>query len=137
MNSKQQYRRKANRVVAIQMNFENAAAGDDNTSLFKYHAWGDVQKCKPYDWVVNNNGEVYTIDDESFQDTYEELSLGVYAKVSSVWAKEASEDGKVKTKEGYTHFKKGDMIVSNDEKFLDQYAMSKEKFFELYEGEPL
>lgn len=127
-----QYTRKANNVAAVQLNFTNG--DDDRISLFKYHKWGDVQKCKPGDWVVYNQGETYTIDKESFESTYEQVSLGVYKKVSSVWAKEASEDGKLKTKEGYTHFKEGDMIVSNDAEFDDSYAMSREKFDELYES---
>lgn len=128
LNDIQKYKRKPNLVVAVQLNFDI-----DNSILFKYKKWGDIQSAKPNDWVVNNEGEVYTIDDESFNQTYEFISLGCYTKVGYVWATEAPSDGKVKTKEGYTHYKKGDMIVSNDEKFDDQYAMTSSKFFSLYE----
>ena len=123
------YKRKPNLVSAIQLRFDT----DNIECLFKYNKWGDTQSCKPNDWVIENNGEVYTIDNESFQNTYQAITPGRYSKIAYVWAKEALSDGKVKTKEGFTHYQKGDMIVSNDEKFLDQYAMSKEQFLELYE----
>jgi hypothetical protein len=123
------YRRKSNLVSAIQLRFET----DNEKCLFNYHKWGDEQTCKPYDWVVENNGETYTIDNNSFQSTYQLVTPGKYTKIAYVWAKEAESDGKIKTKEGFTHYKRGDMIVANDPNFLDQYAMSQEQFYELYD----
>ena len=123
------YRRKPNLVTAIQLNFDTR----DKECLFTYNKWGDVQTCKPNDWVVNNENEVYTIDNDSFKQTYQLVTSGRYTKVAHVWAREALYSGKISTKEGFTHFNVGDMIVSNDPDFIDQYAMTKEKFFELYE----
>lgn len=122
------YRRKPNLVSAIQLKFET-----NEPVLFNYIKWGGTQSCKPGDWLLENDGEVYTVDAESFASTYEEVTPGRYTKVAFVWAKEALDDGKVKTKEGFTHYFAGDIIVSNDPDFEDQYAMTKEKFSELYE----
>jgi hypothetical protein len=112
-------------VTAVQLNLDF-----DGIS---YTKWGDTQKAKPGDWLVNNGGEVYTVDQESFAATYTEQSPGVFAKTGSVWAYEAQNDGTIPTKEGTSEFKTGDFLVFNDEGLLDGYCMSAEKFHQLYE----
>jgi hypothetical protein len=57
----------------------------------------------------------------------------VYEKVSRVWAAVADEDGVVATQEGETHYRAGDVLVFNDSAGEDGYAMSRDKFDELYE----
>ena len=66
------------------------------------------------DWLVNNGGDVYTVERETFERTYRMVSPGVYVKIQPVWARVADEDGKIQTKEGETHYEAGDMIVFND-----------------------
>jgi hypothetical protein len=118
------YRKKPSlTIAAVQLNLE--------TEGFTYNKWGGVQTCKAQDWLVNNDGEAYTIDNESFRATYQEVSPGVYFKTGIVTAKVAEEDGSVDTKEGKTTYKAGDYIVYNSED--DAYAISAEKFNSLYE----
>jgi hypothetical protein len=45
-------------VVAVQL--------DLDTDGFTYQKWGIVQRCKPGDWIVNNDGDYYTVDKETF-----------------------------------------------------------------------
>jgi hypothetical protein len=104
------------------------------THLFKYHKWGDTQQCKPYDWLVRTHtGEVYTIDEKSFLNTYTPISDVHYEKTVGVYAHQSDEDGSIKTKEGITHYKAGDWIVFNDKELTDGYAISDDKFRKLYE----
>lgn len=112
-------------ITAVQLNLD--------TEGFNYEKWGSTQKCKAGDWLVNNDGETYTIDKESFENTYRYISPGVYVKPCVVWAKLALEDGWMNTKEGMTEYTKGDMVVYNDEALTDGYAMSFEKFDSMYE----
>ena len=65
-------------VVAIQLNLE--------TEGISYQKWGGPQHCKAGDRLVNNQGEVYSIDAGSFAATYREVSPGLYEKVATVWA---------------------------------------------------
>jgi len=46
----------ASRVVAVQLELE--------TDGFTYRKWGGTQTCKAGDWIVNANGEFYTVDRE-------------------------------------------------------------------------
>ena len=63
---RKRYRRKPGQpVVAVQLKVE--------TEGFAYRKpeWGDeVQRCKANDWIVDNDGEVYTVNAESFARTY-------------------------------------------------------------------
>ena len=115
----------ASQVVAVQLDLE--------TDGFTYQKWGGTQRCKPGDWLVDNRGDVYTIDADTFARTYEELSPGVYEKVAPVWARQATEGGAIATKEGSTRYEPGDYLVFNDPERQDGYAMSEEKFGSLYE----
>lgn len=113
------------RVIAIKLNLE--------TKGFSYKKWGETQVCKPGDWIVYNNDETYTVDNETFLKTYKQVSFGVYAKNNHIWAETAQHSGAIKTKEGETHFKSGDYLVYNDIERKDGYAITHEVFNKLYE----
>lgn len=114
--------------------FITAVRLDLDTDGFTYQKWGGTQRCKRGDWLVNNKGDVYTIDAETFDHTYRMVSPGLYEKSRPVWAEEASESGTIQTKEGATAYDAGDYLVFNDPDRKDGYAMKAEKFHELYEA---
>ena len=118
-------RRAATSITAVQLNLDM----DD----FTYQKWGGVQTAKAGDWLVNNGDDVYTVNAATFESTYRSVSPGVYQKTQPVWAREAEADGSIQTKEGETHYRVGDMIVFNDPDEEDGYAVTAEKFNELYE----
>ncbi len=118
-------RRKRTAVTAVQL--------DLDTEGFVYRKWGGLQRCKRGDWLVNNQGDVYTIDGETFERTYRLVSPGVYAKDASVWAEQAEKSGTIQTKEGSTDYSAGDFLVFNDPNGQDGYAMTGETFHSLYE----
>jgi len=120
------YRKRENQfVVAVQLELE--------TDGFRYNKWGAVQQCHRGDWLVNNGGDVYTINEDSFASTYREVKPGQYVKTTPVWAYVAVDAGKVQTKEGTTEYKRGDYWVANNPDGSDAYAVSKDKFEEMYE----
>jgi hypothetical protein len=126
MSQRRRYRRKPDQyVVAVQLKLDTAG--------FTYRKWGGEQRCKAGDWVVDSDGEVYTVDAESFARTYRQLRPGAYIKTAPVWAAVSGEEGAVSTKEGGTHHTAGDYVVSNEEDGSDSYAMPAERFHELYE----
>ncbi|SDN42619.1 hypothetical protein SAMN04489798_0276 [Pseudomonas arsenicoxydans] len=126
MSDRKRYRRKPSQpIVAVQLKLD--------TDGFKYHKWGGEQRCKANDWLVDNGGEVYTVDAESFARTYTALTLGTYVKTSRVWAERAVSAGRVTTNEGSTGYEAGDWLVSNGEDGSDAYSISAEKFEKLYE----
>ena len=106
---------------------------DLDTEGFAYQKWGGTQRCRRGDWLVNNNGDTYTIDAETFDRTYHEVSPGVFEKKSTVWAMQADEAGTIQTKEGSTAYEAGDYLVFNDPGGKDGYAMKPETFYGLYE----
>jgi hypothetical protein len=87
-------KKKVSRVIAVQL--------DLDTDGFNYQKWGGTQSCKAGDWLVNNDGDVYTVDRDTFARTYCAVSPGVYEKVAPVWAEVAEHPGQIKTKEGLT-----------------------------------
>ena len=97
-----------------------------------YRKWGTEQRAKPGDWIVDNEGDVYSVDADVFARTYRPSGAGTYVKAAPVWARRAAEGGSVKTKEGVTHYEAGDYLVSNDSDGLDEYAVSAAKFESLY-----
>src|SRR5215471_5643755 len=95
------YVKRANQaVVAVQLALE--------TTGFSYRKWGSVQTCKAGDWIVNNGGDIYTVDRGTFERTYSQTGSGTYVKVAPVWAEIAQEAGCVQTKAGATHYRAGD-----------------------------
>ena len=124
----QQYRRR-------ERTFVTAVRLDLNTDGFTYLKWGDTQRCKQGDWLVNNQGDVYTIDAQTFERTYQMVSPGLYEKVAPVWAEVAAEAGTIATKEGSTAYLAGDYLVFNTPDRKDGYAMKAETFCQLYESD--
>ncbi len=126
MGERRRYRKKADQfIVAVQLNVE--------TDGFVYQKWGSEQRCKPGDWLVDNQGDVYTVDRDTFDQTYVQKSPGVYIKKTPIWAERATEPGKVATKEGYSQYQAGDYLVSNNQDGSDAYCISAEKFEAMYE----
>jgi hypothetical protein len=126
MPGRRRYRRRPDHyVVAVQL--------DLDTPGFTFRKWGAEQRCKRGDWVVDNDGDVYTVDREVFARTYRKLRPGTYQKTTPVWAEVASADGSVATKEGRSHYRAGDYVVSNDERGGDLYCVPAAKFEAMYE----
>lgn len=122
----QRFRKRPNQyIVALRL--------DLDTDGFDYRKWGGIQHCKAGDWLVNNGGDVYTVDAESFAKTYRAVANGYYVKTAPVWAEVASEAGSVETKEGESHYQAGDYLVSNSEDGSDRYCIDAAKFNEMYE----
>src|SRR3974377_2286361 len=103
-----------------------------DTGGFAYRKWGGEQRAKADDWVVDNEGDVYTVDADVFKRTYRQTGPGMYVKTTPIWAERASCAGSVQTKEGVTHYNAGDYLVSNSSDGSDEYAMTAEKFESLY-----
>ena len=126
MSTRRRYRKKADQfVVAVKLGLD--------TEGFTYRKWGAEQKCKAGDWVVNNNGDIYTIDGGVFAQTYRSVGPGIYVKTSPIWAERAIQPGSVATKEGRSHYNAGDYLVSNNEDGTDAYCISAAKFESMYE----
>lgn len=126
MAERHKYRKRADRtVVAVQLALE--------TQGFTYEKWGGTQTCKAGDWIVDNEGEVYTVDRESFARTYRQAGKGTYLKDTPVWAEVAAESGRMKTKEGFTEYRAGDYLVFNDEEGGDPYVIVADTFASMYE----
>ena len=123
----QEYRRRKRTLIT-------AVRLDLDTDGFAYRKWGGEQRCKRGDWLVNNQGDVYTVDAETFERTYAIVSPGVYEKNAPVWAEEAAQPGTIKTKEGSTAYSAGDYLVYNDPERKDGYAMKAATFRDLYES---
>jgi hypothetical protein len=126
MSELNRYRRRPGaEITAIQI--------DLDTDGFSYRKWGATQACKRGDWLVDNGGDIYTVDQEVFASTYRAVGPGRYAKATAVWAEVAKAPGVIETKEGATHYQAGDYLVYNAPERGDGYAVKPEKFRELYE----
>jgi hypothetical protein len=126
MTTRRRYRKKANLfVVAVKLDLDTAG--------FTYRKWGAEQKCKAADWLVDNNGDVYTVDAGVFARTYRSVGPGIFVKTTPIWAERATRPGSVATKEGRSHYNAGDYLVSNNEDGTDAYCISADKFESMYE----
>ena len=126
MSTRRRYRKRADQfIVAVRLDLEGAG--------FSYRKWGAEQRCKAGDWLVDNDGDVYTVDAEVFERTYRRVRPGHYVKTTPIWAEQAEVDGKVATKEGESHYRAGDYLVSNNEDGSDAYCISRDKFEAMYE----
>ena len=124
-STRRRYVRRPDRpVVAVRLTVD--------TDGFVYRKWGHEQRANAGDWVVDNDGDVYTVAADVFQRTYRSTGKGTFVKTTPVWAERAQRAGHVGTKEGATDYKAGDYLVSNHDDGSDQYAMSAEKFESLY-----
>jgi hypothetical protein len=125
-SSRRRYVRRPDRpVAAVRLALE--------TDGVVYRKWGGEQRAKPGDWIVDNGGDVYSVDADVFDRTYRQVGTGAYVKATPVWAERATEAGVVRTKEGSTAYRPGDYLVSNHSDGSDAYAIAAEKFDELYE----
>ena len=125
---RRKYRKKASRyVVAVRL--------DIDTDGISYRKWGGKQHAKRGDWLVDNDGDIYTVDGKVFARTYQRLRPGIYVKTTPVWAELATESGSVKTKEGKSRYQRGDYIVYNNRNGSDGFCMSAAKFKAMYKPE--
>jgi hypothetical protein len=104
-----------------------------DTDGLVYRKWGGEQRAKPGDWIVDNDGDTYTVDADVFARTYRQTGPGTYVKATPVWAEKADHAGSVTTKEGVSHYNPGDYLVSNSSDGSDEYSVSAAKFESLYE----
>lgn len=126
MGKRKRYKKRADQyIVAVQLDLDTAG--------FTYRKWGAEQRCKRGDWIVDNGGDIYSIDAEVFAKTYRKTGDGTYVKTTPIWAEKATEDGSVATKEGESHYKSGDYLVYNNEDGTDAYCISAAKFESMYE----
>lgn len=127
MTERRKYRKRAKQVV-------HAICLDLDFDGFTYRKWDDTQRCKKGDWLVDNGGDVYTVNAATFAKTYRRTPDGTYEKVAPVWAAPAATAGAEATQEGTTRYKAGDYLVSNNEDGTDSYAIEKAKFEQMYEA---
>ncbi|HUQ09598.1 MAG TPA: hypothetical protein VM146_04725 [Steroidobacteraceae bacterium] len=99
----------------------------------EYRKWGARQLAKRGDWLVDNDGEIYTVEARSFARTYRKVGPGRFVKKTPVWAEVAAEAGSVGTKEGKTRYRRGDFIVYNERRGGDAYAISAARFKAMYQ----
>jgi hypothetical protein len=126
MKTRRRYRKKADRFVT-------AVRLDLDTDGFTYRKWGAEQRCKRGDWLVENEGDIYSVDNAVFAKTYRRASPGVYVKTGRVWAEVATAPGSVVTNEGKSFYEAGDYLVYNNEDGSDAYCISADKFESMYE----
>jgi len=130
MNKRLRYVKRASQfVVAVRLDLE--------TEGFAYKKWASSQQCKKGDWLVNNNGDTYTIDQDTFAQTYRATGPGTYVKTTPVWAEIAENAGEIPTKVGSTHYEVGDYLVYNQPDGADGYAVSKARFQQMYERQDI
>jgi hypothetical protein len=126
MSNRRKYlKRSTEFVVAVQV--------DLDMDGFTYQKWGGTQRCKRGDWLVNNNGDLYTVDGDTFVRTYRSSGPGTYVKATPVWAEVARTAGAIRTKEGATHYSPGDYLVYNEADGRDGYAVERGEFERMYE----
>ena len=125
-SKRRRYLRRPDRpVIAVRLALD--------TDGLAYRKWGGEQRAKRGDWIVDNDGDIYTVDADVFARTYRKTGPGTYVKTTPVWAEQASSPGSVTTKEGATHYEAGDYLVSNNDDGTDAYAMTAATFESLYE----
>lgn len=117
-------KRPSQTVLAVQIALD--------TRGFKYRKWGATQTCRSGDWLVDNGGDVYTVNRETFARTYRRKGPGQYLKITPVWAEIAGEPGRVATQEGTTRYRAGDYLVFNEKSGDDGYAVTARKFRKMY-----
>jgi hypothetical protein len=126
MGTRLRYRKRPDQfVIAVRLALDTAG--------FVYRKWGADQRCKGGDWLVDNHGDVYTVDAEVFARTYRQVAPGQYVKTTPVWAEVATGPGVVATKEGESRYEAGDYLVFNEEGGKDAYCISAAKFETMYE----
>jgi hypothetical protein len=128
MTERRPYRRRSNqRVIAVKL--------DLDTEGLVYRKWGSRQVAKRGDWLVDRDGDVYSVDGTVFKRTYKQIRPGVYLKKTRVWAEVATRAGTIRTKEGVSRYGKGDYIVYNDKQGEDGYCVTARLFKSLYRAD--
>ena len=51
-----------------------------DTEGLVYRKWGGEQRAKPGDWIVDNEGDMYSVDADVFARTYKQTGTGTYVK---------------------------------------------------------
>ncbi|MCK6423794.1 MAG: hypothetical protein L6Q75_01725 [Burkholderiaceae bacterium] len=126
MAARRRFRKRAGQAVsAVQLALD--------TEGFAYRKWGAEQRCKRGDWLVDNGGEVYTVDAAVFARTYRPVGPGRWVKVTPVWAEPATCAGSLPTHEGRSHYEAGDWLVANQPDGGDAYCIERATFEALYE----
>jgi hypothetical protein len=124
--SRRRYRKKTESfVTAVRLTLD--------TPGLTYEKWGAQQRAKSGDWLVDNAGDVYTVDEDVFARTYRRVSPGVYVKTTPVWVEVAASAGSIETKEGRSHYRAGDYLIFNESDGSDGYCMAAETFGSMYE----
>jgi hypothetical protein len=106
MKNLNKFVRKAIPVTAIQIDFDKVS--------FTYHKWGSDQKATSGDWIVNTNGDIFTVPREIFARSYKMIGHGQYLQTGDVWVRHTIEPGFLKTNNGKVNYKAGDYLVFND-----------------------
>lgn len=128
MTARRRYRKKADQfVVAVRL--------DLDTPGFAYRKWGAEQHCKAGDWLIDNQGEIYTVDHASFIGSYRRTGPGTFVKTTPIWAEKTDRPGSIATKEGRSHYEAGDYLVSNNEDGTDAYCIAAAAFNAMYEAD--
>jgi len=124
-NSQRYKKRKEQLVSAVQLELD--------TEGFTFQKWGGTQHCHSGDWIVRSDNDCYTVGAEIFKRTYTEVSPGRFVKHAIIRARQAEKSGTIKTHEGETRYEAGDFLIDNSNDGSDCYAISKERFHELYD----
>jgi hypothetical protein len=117
-------RRPGHIVAAVQLAID--------TDGITYRKWGGEQHAKAGDWIVDNEGDIYTVDADVFARTYRRVGPGTYEKVTAIWAARAQHAGSVRTREGGTHYCAGDYLVASSHDGVVEYAIAEAAFEALY-----
>jgi hypothetical protein len=125
VGKRRKYQKKVNQpVIAVRL--------DLDTPGLTYRKWGSTQRAKRGDWLVDNAGEIYTVDARTFARTYKRLRAGTYVKSTPIWAEVATDAGRIRTKEGASSYKPGDYLVYNNRNGSDGYCMTAKQFKSMY-----
>ena len=126
MTDRKKYKKRPKyHVTAVQFDLQSEG--------FNYQKWGSSQYCKPGDWLINNDDDIYTVDKDYFKEHYRKVSAGVFEKVGEIWAEPTESDGSIETIEGETNFRAGDYLVFDRRHGGIGYAISKARFERWYE----
>lgn len=91
---------------------------------------GSTMQAQPGDWLVQSEGDTWSVEDGIFRVTYEHLRDDLYRKVTPVLAVELPAAGTVLSREGMVEAEQGDLLVCNVTG--ECWSMPKEKFFQRY-----
>lgn len=125
MTTLRRYRKRPDQAVT-------AIPLDLDTEGLRYRKWGADQLGQAGDWLVDNQGDVYTVAADVFARTYQRVSAGRYVKTTPVWARLADTAGTIGTREGESHYQAGDYLVYNQADGSDGYCMDAERFHAMY-----